>query len=640
MRINSKDVVIYSVKVYKNATFVTAFNTEKNKYAHFEISSRYNECDKIIRLFMSKLYFFVGYDNKHYDNIFINFLLKKRDHITKLGCSYLNKVFYEQFIMEHLRKHDWDDYLLELKYAQNFDYIDLAMMLSSKYSRHSIYEECFKSNIPCYIENKEDEYLSYDEFENEFKKMDVRCQIIYNIFMKNYDKIDLRIGMFSKYNIDVLDNNDSSVLNTILLDKYQSENKVKYNDLTPTSEEIYSSPITNIACNDIKFESEEFNEFFDQLKHMLYSSMDNKNLRRFVTFKNSDILFATNGIECESNVNIFKSDGSGKIYILKINSLDASVCLRYGIYPKKLTEKHNNFALFKNSFDNFLTCEIQSPLGSSRKKLFEEGLDNIVYKYNVKKSWLYDVSAYAKVKINSSLIMMMLIEKLLLNNASIILIENNTIIFKSQTDLENVIKKWNLNYGLSYDYIECKKFFKYSVYDYFAMCQDNKILSNGIFENKEVNSQFPSVVIKAVKNHLLYNTSVSDTIRNSGNIFDFVFFNKVNTPKNFMYKGVSLGNEVMFYITDVALPNLYVQENLSKNPYHVRMDCLIKGVSVQPFEKYMIEKSYVKFNVDYGFYIAKAMSMISEIKTVQTIIQEENINDDEKASDNTENIED
>lgn len=622
MKIQSKDVVIYTVKVYKNVMFVVAFNTEKAKYAHFEISSRYNESDKIIRLFRSKMYFFVGYGNKHYDNIFINFLLKRRDHINKLGNSYINRTFYEQFFVEGIKKHVWDEQLIDLKYAQNFDYVDLEMMLSSEYRRHTIYEECFKSNLQIYIDKEDDEYVSYDQFDDEYNKLDDRCKIIYELFLKNYSKIDLRVGMLSKYDVDVIDNNDSSVLNTILLEKYQRSNNVKYNDLIPKTEEIYSSPIRNIVCNDIKFNTDEFSEFFEQTKSMLYSSLNNKNIKRFLTFGNSDILFSLNGIECENNTNVFKSENSSKIYILHIESLDANTCLRYGIYPSKLTESFQNTALFKNMFDEFLTCAIQSPEKSNSKKMYTEGLEYITSKYNSKKSWLYDPSRYAKMRVNSTFIMMMLIEQLLLYGAKLILIEDNTIVFKSAIDLKDVVEKWKTKFGFSYTYTECKKFYKYSVYDYFALTTDNRVISQGIFDTKQINSPYPFITIKAVRNNLLYNVDVSETIRNTGDICDFLLFNKVPYPQRFLYKGVPIGNEVIYFVTNTPLPNLYIEEPVTPDRRYAKMECLIKGVQVCIFEKYMLENNNVKFNINYDFYILKAKSLINEIKTEQKIIEE------------------
>lgn len=636
MKINSKDVVVYSVKVYKNATFVVAFNTEKDKYAHFEISGRYNESDKIIRLFRSKLYFFVGYGNKHYDNIFINFLLKKRDHLYKLGHSFINKTFYEQFFVEGIQKHVWDDQLLDLKYAQNFDYIDLQMVLSSKNTSHTIYEECFRNNILTYIDKEDDDYLSYDEFDDEYDKIDNRCKVIYSLFSLNYEKIELRVGILSKYNVDVIDNNDSSVLNTILLEKYQRINNVKFGDLIPKNEEIYSNPIRNIVSNEIRFNTKEFSDFFEQSKSMLYSSLNNKNIKRFLTFGNTDILFSLNGIESENNTNVFKFENSGRIYILHIESLEASTCLRYGIFPSKLTESFQNVSLFRKMFDEFLTCAIQSPEKSNAKNLYTEGLENIVSKYNSKVSWLYDPSKYAKVKVNSSFIIMMLIEQLLLNGAKLILVEDNTIVFKSAIELKDIIEQWKNKFDFSYTYTECKKFYKYSVYDYFALTTDNRVVTKGIFESKQINATYPFATIKAVRSNLLYDVDIADSIRNNGNISDFLLFNKISYPQRFLYKGVPIGNEVFYFITKTPLPNLFIEIPISQDRRYSKMDCLIKGVNVSIFEKYMLT-SNVKFNIDYDFYINKAQSLLNEIKTEQKIIE---ILEDEEASNYTEDNKD
>lgn len=620
MKIKGKDIVIYSLKVFKNVTFLVAYNTEKEKYAHFEVSSQYNEMDKIIKLFRNPMYFFIGYGSKHYDNIFINYMIKKRDHVNKLGNTYTCHVFYEQ-LLENIKTHNWDDQMKELKYAQNFDYIDLELMLSSRFASHSIFEQCFRDGVPQSIMTEDDDYVGFDEFNDRVDDLASRCEIIYNLVKRNFEKIDLRIEMFAKYNVDVLDNNDSSILNTILLETYQEKNNVRYNQLIQDTNIIYSNPIRNMVSKDIEFETKEFCDFFEQLKSMLYSN-SNSVIRRFVSYDTTNVLFATNGVECENNINIFKSEKSSKVYMLHIESLEASICRKYCMYPNKLTEKYPNTNLFNSAFDEFLACAKNSPEGSNRKKTFSEGLENIISKYNVKNTWLYDPATYGKIKINSNLILMMLIEQLLIYGANIILIEDNTIVFSSFIDLIDIINKWSSKFGLSYSYTELKKFFKYSVFDYVALDSNNKTISHGIFESNDINIPYSNSVLKAVKQNILFNIEVEDTILNCGNVKDFMLFQKLLSPKSFYYRGINIGREVLFYITSNPLPTLYVEEIKSANSNYSRMEALIKGVSICIVENFMLEENTnAKFNIDYTYYVNKAKALIQEIKTAQTIIE-------------------
>ena len=620
MKIKGKDVVIYILKVYKNVTFLVAYNTESDKYAHFEISSKYNEIDKIIKLFKNHMYFFVGYGNKHYDNIFINFLIKRQDHIDRMGSSYISKKFYEE-LLECIKNHDWNEEMLSLKYAQNFDYIDLETMLSTKYSHYTIYERCFRDGILQNVDEESDDYIAFDDFDNEIDSISRKCELIKKIMSNNIDKIELRMGMFNEYHSDILDNNDSSALNTILLDKYQEKNNIKYTELTANGDYKYSSPVSNLISNDIKFNTDEFKSLIENIKSITYSN-ENPTIRRFVTYGNTNVLFATNGVECESNYNSFKSDKDQKIYMLHIESLDASVCLKYGIFPDKLTNKHENFELFRSMFNDFLANICKSPLESERHKIFTYGLDEIISKYNSKNTWLYDPSKYCRVKINSNLILMMLVEQLLVYGSTIILIEDNTIVFSSFVDMKDIISEWSDKFGIVYSCTECKKFFKHSVYDYFALDINNKVISNGMFEHNEINSFNSSIVTKAVKNKLLFNIDIEDTVKNAGNLNDFMFFHKISGNKRFMYKGIPLGKEVSFYITTQPLPTLYIEESTGANQYYKKYEPVIKGVNISVLEKYMINPTKeTRFNIDYEYYITKAKSIIDEIKTVQMIIE-------------------
>ena len=95
---------VYDIEVFPNVFHCAVKNTETGEYLFFEISSRRNDVEKLINFFWqikedqrgiwSSNYttakqfdtdkIFCGYNNIHYDNPVINFIIDHRDIVLQL----------------------------------------------------------------------------------------------------------------------------------------------------------------------------------------------------------------------------------------------------------------------------------------------------------------------------------------------------------------------------------------------------------------------------------------------------------------------------------------------------------------------------------------------------------------------------
>ena len=75
MIIKNKTVIVYDIEVFPNCIHITTKNTEDQTYHKFEISTRRNDINNLYEYFKTKSFIFVGYNNHHYDDIIINYIL-------------------------------------------------------------------------------------------------------------------------------------------------------------------------------------------------------------------------------------------------------------------------------------------------------------------------------------------------------------------------------------------------------------------------------------------------------------------------------------------------------------------------------------------------------------------------------------
>ena len=74
MKIKGKTCVVFDIEVLKNVFTCTCKNTETKQITVFEISPRRVDIQGLVTFFYED-YYFVGYNNIHYDNPILNYII-------------------------------------------------------------------------------------------------------------------------------------------------------------------------------------------------------------------------------------------------------------------------------------------------------------------------------------------------------------------------------------------------------------------------------------------------------------------------------------------------------------------------------------------------------------------------------------
>lgn len=221
MIINSKIVYVYDIEVFPNVFHCLVKNTETKEYHYFEVSERKNQIEELIEFFSDcEFKLICGYNNIHYDNPIINYILDHKHAAVQIPydkiCDTIHKLSDTIISSENADK--WKQY----KYGNYFQTLDLLTMLYSQKLRVGLKE----MEVTMQYKNVQ-EYAG--KFTDYLLEKDIDEMILYNkndvdatenlLYLCEND-IKLRLSIEEEYGIKALNKDGVNLGMEILKVKY------------------------------------------------------------------------------------------------------------------------------------------------------------------------------------------------------------------------------------------------------------------------------------------------------------------------------------------------------------------------------------------------------------------------------------
>lgn len=240
MKIRNKPVLVYDIEVFQNIFHCTVKNTETNELFLFEISERKNQLSELVKFFKhfdnqvgswNQSYttdyqfdtdvIFAGYNNIHYDNPIINYIIDYYDRmIEKPYWEICQSIFNLSKVILSSKDGD-EDAWKKWKYQQWFESFDILTMLYSTQLRVGLKEMQVTMQYPNVQE------FVYD-WSSPLKKELFDEMIQYNIndvestselLQRCKKDIDLRIAIEDEYGERVLSKDGVNISMKIITQK-------------------------------------------------------------------------------------------------------------------------------------------------------------------------------------------------------------------------------------------------------------------------------------------------------------------------------------------------------------------------------------------------------------------------------------
>lgn len=618
MIIRNSVVIVYDIEIFPNVFHCTCKDTETNKLYFFEISNRKNQLTELVDFFFFKNIgdkMFCGYNNKHYDDVIINYLIDfyyKMDSLSYLKIC--NSLFNLSSTIVTSEEGDTSKFK-RWKYAKYFYSMDLLTMLFSSKLRVGLKE----MQVTMHYKNVEEysgdfsQFLPDSEIDNmiEYNINDVESTT--ELLNRLKDDVQLRLFIEKEYGIDALSMDSVKFGETLLLKKYCEETRLSEQYVKTLRSPMDYIPLKDVILPFISYKNPKLQDVLKNMKSQIVYSKERKGYEKKFVLSNVRYSVGVGGIHSLHTPQIFVPSDNEYIGHSDVASMYPSFIIKYKWIPRHLGEE------FWQVYSQIYKERIEAKHSGQKLKnlALKLTLNSVTGKMQQETSWMYDPFSVFKIRINGQLILLMLVDRLLELNCKIVQVNTDGVMYiaqKTQREaVQEAVSEVERLTQLTFESDDYEAFYQYAINDYFGVekgysqSHDPKLIEKkGMFitDPRLGKGLAPAIIPKAVINYFLTKQPTSEYIKSSKNIEDFLMYQRVDKKFKVLHGDVPIQRINRFYAStnDYSLfkvdPTGKVANMLTKS-----------GVTIlNKMNNIPIEGRHL----NYQYYISEANKIISE----------------------------
>lgn len=542
MIIRNSVVIVYDIEIFPNVFHCTCKDTETNKLYFFEISNRKNQLTQLVDFFFYKNIgdkIFCGYNNKHYDDVVINYLI---DFYYKMDTLTYDKICKSLFNLSHtiVTSEEGDiSKFKRWKYAKYFYSMDLLTMLFSSKLRVGLKE----MQVTMHYKNVEEYSGNFDDV---LKDSEIDDMIQYNIndvesttelLNRLSDDVQLRLFIEKEYGIDALSMDSVKFGETLLLKKYCEETKLSEQYVKTLRSPMDYIPLKDVILPFISYKNPKLQDVLKDMKSQIVYSKERKGYEK--KFVLSDVCYSVGvgGIHSLHTPKIFIPSANEYIGHSDVASMYPSFIIKYKWIPRHLGKE------FWQVYSQIYKERIEAKHSGQKLKnlALKLTLNSVTGKMQQETSWMYDPFSVFKIRINGQLILLMLVDRLLELNCKIVQVNTDGVMYIAQETQRNAVQEAVHEVEqlsqLTFESDDYEAFYQYAINDYFGVekgfsqSHNPKLIEKkGMFitDPRLGKGLAPAIIPKAVINYFLTKQPTSEYIKKSKDIKDFLMYQRVD----------------------------------------------------------------------------------------------------------------
>ena len=644
MIIRDKIVYVYDIEVFPNVFHCTVKNTETGELHKFEISCRRNQLDELVNFFhtvntdytFGDLYttkiqlntdkLFCGYNNLHYDNPIINYIIDYYNTMKYKGYRDICRSIFNLSKVITTSSEDDIRAWSKWKYMICFDSFDILTMLYSNKLRVGLKE----IQVTMQYKNVQ-EFVA--DWQADLPENQIDSMIEYNINDVNSTEellnrckkdVDLRLAIEDEYGVRVLSKDGVNIGMKILTQKYLEKTGQTWYDIKDLRSPMDVIPLNKVILPFIKYDSPILQKVLDDMKGQIVSPGRKGYENKFI-FEGLRYSVGVGGIHSVNDPEIVIPKEDEMLIDIDVASLYPSMLIEYGFYPKHLGPEF--LEVYRQIKDERIEAKHNgNKVKNETLKLALNGLSgNLQNPHN----FCYSPFAVMQIRINGQLLLLMLAEKLTQLGCRIV--QANTdglfvLLKKSVYDSVNkVCREWEQLTKLTLEEERFKAMYQYAINDYFAITEDDKVKEKGMFITtvKLGKGLTPKIIPKAVINFFKNGVPVEDTIKGCQDIRDFLMAEKTGKQWHVEYNNKEQQRTNRFYASTNGA-YLWKWKEKDTNNFDVSIPCptekqyqnmlTASGVTLL---NYLDDKPIEERKINYRYYIMEAYKIIRELKPLQ-----------------------
>lgn len=629
MKIKGKTCIVFDIEVLKNVFTCTCKNTDTKQITVFEISPRRVDIQGLVTFFYED-YYFVGYNNIHYDNPILNYIimLYREHYFDRYSTRELTESVFRMSQLVIDKNSDFDLWK-EYKYARNFLSIDLLTMLYSKALRVSLKE----MQVTMQYKNVEEFVVDWHQ---DLPEKDIDRLISYNIndvesteelLYRCKDLLELRIETEKDFGLPCLSLDRVNLGDRLLQLKVMEKTGLNKKQLENMKSPANYVDLEKVIFPWIKFESPILQKKLTDMKNQHNVSPGRKGYINTFIFGEMKVTIGVGGIHGDNGTCIIKPNEDELLLDSDVNSLYPSLMRMYHLYPPKLKDVLGQ--IFPQIIDDRL--EFKRTGQKNKNETYKYMLNGVSGKMQDETSWLFSPFTVMQVRINGQLLLLMLAERLLKLGCKLYQINTDGILYKLKKskyeELQQVLKEWEKLTMLTLETEEFTQFYQLAINDYFGVEPNNKIKKKGFFlTDIELGKGLtPKIIPEAIINYFVHNIPVEDTIKSCKDICKFLQAEKTGKQWTVEYNEQIQQRINRFYVSNSGYYLWkWKLDDTGKKSYQI----MLKDHGVRLHNKFYSDEDlqwkYSQgetfqsiYDIDYQYYINQCIKVIEKLKPKQ-----------------------
>jgi hypothetical protein len=654
MIIRGKIVYVYDIEVFQNIFHCSVKNTETNDIYKFEISERKNQLRELVKFFkqvdkyitwgdyyttninIPTNIIFCGYNNLHYDNPIINYIIEYEDKLMQYNIPTICSSIFNLSKTITASSEDNIDAWKHWKYQIWFDTFDILTMLYSNKLRVGLKEIQVTMQYPNVQEFVCDwtKPLPLEDFDSMIDYNINDIESTSELLNRCKKDVDLRIAIEDEYGVKVLSKDGVNIGMKILTQKYLEKTGLTWWDIKDLRSPMSVIPLKDVILPFIKYDSPILQRVLEDMKNQIVSPGRKGYENKFV-FNNLRYSVGVGGIHSVNSPEIIIPRDDEMLIDIDVASLYPSMLIEYEFYPRHLGKEF--LEVYKQIKDERIEAKHNGDkVKNETLKLALNGLSgNLQNEHN----FCYSPFAVMQIRINGQLLLLMLAEKLTQIGCRIVQANTDGLFVLLKKDayskVNSICREWEQLTKLTLEEDRFKAMYQYAINDYFAITEDNKVKEKGMFITtvKLGKGLTPKIIPKAVISFFKDGIPVEDTIKNCTDIRDFLMSEKTGKQWHVEYMNEEQQRTNRFYASTnggylwkwkdtghkegeiITYTEPYVGEHKYKASARQYQNMLTaSGVTLlNKFD----DKSIEERKINYRYYIMEAYKIIRDLKPLQ-----------------------
>lgn len=654
MIIRGKIVYVYDIEVFQNIFHCSVKNTETNDIYKFEISERKNQLRELVKFFkqvdkyitwgdyyttninIPANVIFCGYNNLHYDNPIINYIIEYEDKLMQYNIPTMCSSIFNLSKTITTSSEDNIDAWKHWKYQIWFDTFDILTMLYSNKLRVGLKEIQVTMQYPNVQEFVCDwtKPLPLEDFDSMIDYNINDIESTSELLNRCKKDVDLRIAIEDEYGVRVLSKDGVNIGMKILTQKYLEKTGLTWWDIKDLRSPMSVIPLKDVILPFIKYDSPILQRVLEDMKNQIVSPGRKGYENKFV-FNNLRYSVGVGGIHSVNSPEIIIPRDDEMLIDIDVASLYPSMLIEYEFYPRHLGKEF--LEVYKQIKDERIEAKHNGDkVKNETLKLALNGLSgNLQNEHN----FCYSPFAVMQIRINGQLLLLMLAEKLTQIGCRIVQANTDGLFVLLKKDayskVNSICREWEQLTKLTLEEDRFKAMYQYAINDYFAITEDNKVKEKGMFITavKLGKGLTPKIIPKAVISFFKDGIPVEDTIKNCTDIRDFLMSEKTGKQWHVEYMNEEQQRTNRFYASTnggylwkwkdtghkegeiITYTEPYVGERKYKASARQYQNMLTaSGVTLlNKFDNKPIEER----KINYRYYIMEAYKIIRDLKPLQ-----------------------